>query len=117
MLVAARPLDRAGQLDLADACAQLVEHDADLEAREVRAEAVVHAVTEPEVRIRVAVQVEAERIVEHELVAVRGRFPEHDLVAGADGLAEEIEVAGRGAAVVRGGMRPAHDLLDAARRQ
>ena len=92
--------------------AQLVEHHADLEPGQVRAQAVMHAVTEAEMRVRVAREIEAERIGEHVLVAVRGRLPEHHLVAGAHRLAAELEVARRGAPVVRGRMRPAHDLLD-----
>ena len=100
-----------------DACAQLVEHHPDLEPGQVRAEAVVHAVTEAEVRIRVAAEVEAERIGEHVLVAVRRRFPEHHLVAGVHGLAAQVEVTRRGATVVRGRVGPAHDLLDRARRR
>ena len=80
-----------GELDRADAREQLGHHDADLEAGEARAEAVVHAVPESEVRVRVAAHVEAERLGEHELVAVRRRLPEHDLVAGRDLVAAELD--------------------------
>ena len=72
------------------------------------------AVAEGEVRVRIARDVEAERVGEDALVAVRGRVPERDLVAGADRLAAERDVARRGAAVVGGGARPAQDLLDGA---
>ena len=46
---------------------ELVEHHPDLEPGEVRAQAVVHAVTEAEMRVRIAREVEAERIGEHRL--------------------------------------------------
>ncbi len=112
VLVAPRPFDRTGDLDVAHAVAELVEHDANLEARQVGTETVVHAVAESEVRVRIAGEVEAEGLGEHTLVAVRGGLPEHDLVAGVHRLAEKVEVAGGGAAVVGGRVRPAHDLLD-----
>ena len=64
VLVAARPLDRAVELELAPARQQLLEDEADLRAREARAEAMVQAVAEGEVRIRLARDVEAEGIGE-----------------------------------------------------
>jgi hypothetical protein len=112
VLVAPRPLDGPGRLDDEIAREDLLQHDRDLRAREAGAEAVVDTVAEREVRVRIARDVEAERIREDALVAIRGRVPVRDLVAGADRLAGQRHVARRGAAVVGGGARPAQDLFD-----
>ena len=61
-----------------------------------------------------AVDVEAEGVVEHVLVAVGRDVPHHDLVAGLDLLAADLGVGGGGAAEVEHRRRPAQDLLDGA---
>ena len=64
---------------------QLLEDDADLQPRQVRAQAVVDAARpERHVLVRVARQVHAVRVGEHRLVAVAGREPGDDLRAGRD---------------------------------
>src|SRR5262249_39643746 len=98
-----RPLDRSGNIDRVDRIEQFVENDTQFEASEARTEAVVHAATEAEMRVRVTSNVELERFVEHVFVAVRGCFPEHDLVARAHPLPAQFDVARRGATVVRRG--------------
>ena len=81
----------------------LVEQAADLEAREVRAEAEVRAAAaEGDVRVRVAADVEAVGVREHRLVAVRGGVEHDDLLARADRDAAELGVA-------RGGAPELHD--------
>ena len=62
--------------------------------------------------IGIAADVEPERIREHVLVAVRGRPPQRDLVAGRDRVLVDVDRSGGGAAVVRGRRRPSQDLLD-----
>src|SRR5688572_19178555 len=113
--VLAREHRRAGDLERVEPREQLLEHDAHLEPREVRAEAIVDALSEAEVRVRLAADVEAERLGEDALVAVRGHLPERHLVARADLLAAELDVAGGGAALVHARRGPAHDLLDRSR--
>ena len=76
---------------------QLVEHHRDLEARQAGAEAEVGAEAERHVLVGRAGDVEAERIVEHVLVAVGRRVEEHQLVALVDRLAAQLDVARRGA--------------------
>ena len=51
------------------------------------------------------------------LVAVRGRVPVRRLLAGPDRDAAELDVPGRGPAVVGGRARPPQDLLDRGRAQ
>jgi hypothetical protein len=72
----------------------------------------VHALSEAEVRVRIAADVELERVREDRLVAVRGHLPERELVARAQPLAGELGVARERAALVHRGRGPAHDLLD-----
>src|SRR5262249_55665653 len=56
---------------------QLFEHDGDLHARQVRAEAVVlSAAAECDMLVRRALDVEAERIIKDGLVAIRGDVPD-----------------------------------------
>src|SRR5262245_10203568 len=68
------PLDRARELEVVETVQHRVEQAADLEPRQVRAEAVVGAAAaEREVRVRCAAHVEAIGRLEHLLVAVRRR--------------------------------------------
>src|SRR3954454_4339143 len=82
--IASGPLDVAGALDARERRQQLLEHDADLEPGEVRAEAVVQAVSEPDVRVRVPAEFEQHRVLEDRLVAIRGSLPDQDLVPRLD---------------------------------
>ena len=70
-----------------EAIEELVEHHGDLEAGQAGAEAEVRAEAERHVLVGRALHVEAERVVEHVLVAVGRRVEQHQLVALADLLA------------------------------
>src|SRR5436190_16943607 len=110
--VRAQPLDRPRELDLANPRNELLERDLDLEPGQVGAEAEVDAAgAEGHVQVRVAADVEAVGVVEDLLVAVPGGEPGGDLVALADRLAAEREIACRGPPEVVHGSRPAQDLL------
>ena len=80
----AQALDRAGQLDRVDAFDQVAEHDAQFEAREVRAEAEVLADPERDVTVGRAVDAKRERLVEDLFVAIRRRIEQAQVLAGAD---------------------------------
>src|SRR5690242_20690602 len=112
VLVAARPLRPPVELDAREAGQQGLVEDPQLESRQFRPEAEVHPMAEPEVRIRIAVDPEPHRIRKDELVAVRGGFPEDDLVAWRDRLPAERRGPRRRTPVVGGRARPAHHLLD-----
>ncbi len=88
-----------------------------LEARQVGAEAEVLADAEREVRVGRAVDVEAVRVVEHGLVAVRRRVVHEHLVAGGDLGVVEHGVGGGGAPEVVERVLVAEDLLDRAGQQ
>ena len=80
---------------------------------QVGAEAEVRAAAaERDVRVRVAGDVEHERVVPHLLVAVGRDVPDDDPVARLDLPAADLGVDGRGAAEVQHRRRPAQDLLD-----
>ena len=82
-------------------------------AGEVRAEAEVRsAAAERDVVVRCSCDVEAERVLEDVLVAVRGRVPQRDAVTFGDRDAADLRRAGGPAREVRDGRRPAQDLLD-----
>ena len=69
----------------------------------------------PEVRVGVAGDVEAERVVEHRLVAVGRRVEQHEPVAGGDRPGRRCSVVGRGGAEhVVERRDPADHLLDRA---
>src|SRR5690349_17364734 len=114
------PVDEVGQqaVRLADGGdvrrpgQQLPEHDGDLAASQVGAEAEVGAGTaEARVGVRVAGQVEAERLVEHVLVPVGRVVEQHDLVAGRERVvAQRRPVLGHGAPEVDDRAGPPHDL-------
>ena len=61
--------------------------------------------------------VEAIRVREHRLVAVRGDVPEDDLVAVAHGLPTQLGVAHRRPAEAHDRRRPPQHLLDCGRQQ
>src|SRR5688572_21695734 len=65
------PLDRAGELDLLDPWHEPAEDLLQLETREVRAEAEVHADAEAVVVVRRAIDAERERLLEHVRVTIR----------------------------------------------
>ena len=86
----------AGDLDVGHPGEQLPEHDRDLAASQVGAEAEVRAgPTEPHVVVGLPGQVEGERVVEDVLVAVGRVVEEDDLLPGL-----ELLVAQAGEAVV-----------------
>src|SRR5262245_34441213 len=103
-----RPHRGPGELERGIAREELLEHHAHLQAGQVRAQAVVDALSEAEMEVRIAPDVEAERLREDALVAVRRHFPERELLAGPDLLAVEFDVTGRGAPLVDRTPRPAH---------
>src|SRR4051794_15865919 len=88
--------DRPVELDPRQAAQELAEERVELEAGEVRAEALVRAMAEGEVAVRLAGDVEAERIGELALVVVRGHVVDDDLVPGGDPPAAYLDVARRG---------------------
>src|SRR5262245_55531213 len=110
--VTARPLDRAGDLEAREAAEQGAEHDAHLEPRQTGAEAEMHAMTEPQMRIGLAPHVELHRMREDALVAVRRPLPEQHLVTRPDRLTAELGRPRGGAALGRRRRRPAQHLLD-----
>ena len=89
------PLGLARELDVLEAPRQLGEERALRAARQVRAETEVLAVPEAHVGVRVAVDAEAEGIVEDVLVAVGRRVEEAQLVVLADRLSTHLGVARR----------------------
>ena len=66
-----RPLDGAREFAVLESVPKLREGVAQFEAGEVRAQAEVLANAEADVRVRLAIDAEGERIGEHVLVAVR----------------------------------------------
>jgi hypothetical protein len=101
--------DQAGQ--------QFLEEDRHLHPRQMHAQALVRAVAEGDVPVRLAVGAERERVVEGVLVAVAGRKAERHLLALGDGLAAHLGVTGRDADELIHRRRPADRLLDQARDQ
>ena len=110
-----RPQQRrlgAGELEGGQAADELLEHHAQLQPRQAGAETEVGAVAaEGDVRVGVARDVEAMRSGEDALVAIGGGVEQQHLVAGADALAAQLEVAGRGAVHVLDRRHPAQHLL------
>src|SRR5438445_949360 len=115
--VGAEPGRRAGELDVGQAAEQLLEHDPDLQAREVGAEAEVGADPEAEVVVRMPSDVEAVGMGEVLLVAVRGAVPERHPLVFADGLAVDLRVVHRGAHEVHDRGDPAHHLVHRGREE
>src|SRR4051794_22442667 len=85
-------LDRAGQLELLEAGEQEPVDRLQLHPGQLRAEAEMLAETERQMRVRVAVDAEGERVLEHVLVAVGRGEVERDLVAGRDRHAADLAV-------------------------
>ena len=88
------------------------EQQAQLEPGQVGADAEVGALPEGQVRVRVAPDVEGERVVEHVLVAVGARVGEHHPVALGHRLVADVVVAGDLPEHVVERRDPADDLLD-----
>ena len=80
---------------LVQRCGQRAEQQPQLEAGQVGPDAEVGALPERQVRVGVAADVEAERVVEHRLVAVGRRVGQHDPVAGPHRLVADVVVAAR----------------------
>ena len=92
---------------------QLLERDADLQPREMRAQAEVRtARSVSQVVVRRPGHVEALRIVERRVVVVGGAVPDDDAVAGGERLTRELGVVRDVAAHVHHRTRVADDLLD-----
>src|SRR5207249_6206217 len=89
---------RSGDLEVRQPAEELLEHYRDLPPREVRTEAEVRPAAEAQVVVRIATDVEAERLGEHRLVAVGRAIEEQHLVAFADFLAADLGVADGAAA-------------------
>ena len=104
----------ARALDAVEARDDLAEDLLELHAREVGAEAVVLAVAERHVVVGRAADVEALRLGEHVLVAVRRRIPEDQLRVLLDLLAADLALLGRGAPERVHRRAEAQDLLDRA---
>ena len=108
-----QPLRLTGQLHVGHARDQLGEDELQLHAGQVGAQAEVRtAAAERDVRVRVARDVEDERVVPHLFVAVGGDVPDDDAVTGLDRPAPDLGVDGRGAAEVQHRRAPAQHLLD-----
>src|SRR5207244_9580229 len=110
--VRAQALDPAVELHVGEAPEQLLEHDLDLEPREVRPQAEVVAEAEGEVLVRRSADVEPVRVREDVLVPVGRAVPEGHLVVLTDRLAVELRVVRHRAAEVHEGRDPAEHLLD-----
>ncbi len=85
----------ADQRERLDGREYLLERDADLEARQVRAEAEVDPVAEGEMRVGITVQEERVRPGEAARVPIGRPLPDDDLLPGAYGLAAELARGGR----------------------
>src|SRR5262249_33183325 len=82
--IARHTFDQALGREGLDACEKLGERQPNFHAREARAQTNVCAEAEGEVTVGRARDVEAERIVEHRVVAIGRHFPIGDLVAFLD---------------------------------
>src|SRR5262249_35136971 len=82
-----------------------------LEPREMRAQADVLPDAEAQVRVRVAVDAEPERIVKDGLVAVRRGIEEAEVLTRGDRRAVQVDVLGRRPAELDDWAGPADDLL------
>src|SRR5262249_19809890 len=106
------PCDRSADLAAHQTLAKLRECMAQLEPREVRAEAHGLAHPETDVRIRVTVDAEREGFREDLLVAIPRRVEETDRLARADRLSAQLDVGRRGPRELDDRRRPTHDFLD-----
>src|SRR5438128_1910467 len=93
-------LDRSGQLEPVQPSEQMTEDRLELDAREVRAHAEVLTEAEGEVRIRVPVDAERERVVEDVLVAIRRTEVQRELITRPDRDVVDLAVLGRDAGEV-----------------
>src|SRR5580704_10471189 len=84
VLVGSEPFDRRRQGDLVEPGSDLFQEDPDLEAGKCGTEAEMPPVSECEMRVRIAPDIEAERINEYGFVAVRRSPPDGHLVARID---------------------------------
>src|SRR5262245_43081054 len=110
--VRAQSVGCAEALDTLHPLRQLFEKDVYLHPGELRAETEMGtAAPERDVRVRGALDVEPERIVEHVFVAIRRDVVEGDLVAVFDRLTAEFEVSRGVAAEVHDRCRPPEDLF------
>ena len=83
-----------GQVQVGQAGQQALDHDPELQAGQLVAQAEVGAEAEGHVRVRAAGDVEGVGVVEDRLVAVGRGVEQEQLLAGPDGGAAELDVAG-----------------------
>src|SRR3954451_22636848 len=105
----------AGQLDAGVALERLLDERAQLQPRERGAQAEVPAARAEGLVLGVALDVEVVGVLVDVLVAVGRHVPHGHLVALADDLAAQLDLARRRAAKVREGGEHAQRLLDGAR--
>ncbi len=103
-------LDR--QVEVGQAGQEAFEHDLELQAGQLVAQAEVGAEAEGHVRVGAAGDVEGVGLVEDGLVAVGRGVEEEQLLALADGGVAQLDVAGGRAGHVLDGRHPAQHLLD-----
>src|SRR5690349_13044692 len=99
--VAPRPLHRLDEPRGPEARQQFLEEHPQLEARQVRAEAVMHPLAEAQVRIRFTRDVERVWFGENQTVAVGRAFPDLHLLPGRDLAPCQFDVTCRSAALRR----------------
>ena len=96
---------------------QFLEEHSQLETRQVRPEAVVHALAETQVRIRFTRDVEGIGVDEHRRVAIGRTLPDLHFLTRSIALPAQLARPGRGAPLRRRRRRPSHHLLDGGRRR
>jgi hypothetical protein len=106
-----RALQLAHRLDALHPLRQPRHHHLQLEPRETCAQADVLPDAEAEVRVRLAVDAERERVVEDGFVAIRGWIEETEVLTRGDHRPVQLDVLGRRPAELDDGARPADDLL------
>ena len=115
--VAARPLDRLDHPHRREPGQQLLEQHPQLQPGQVGTQAVVHALTETQVRIGLSGDVEDVGIVEHRASRLAEPSQICTFSPAAIWHAAQLDVARRGAALRRRRRGPAHHLLDRGRQQ
>src|SRR6478609_10694382 len=84
MPIAARPLHRLDQSPRREPRQQLLEQHTQLQTREVRTQAVVHTLTEPQVWVGLTRDIERVGIIEYQRIAVGRTLPDLHLLARLD---------------------------------
>src|SRR5579885_401215 len=110
--VRAQTLHRTSGSHVGHAPQERVEHDAQFDASQVRAETEMLAVPECDVIVGMALNVEPIRIAEDLFVAVARWIPDDDAVPLANPLATDFHLASRGAHDMRDRRGPTQDFFD-----